>query len=99
MSVAARAILVEPPVYFQAQLTDPAAAEAIRDLVHELRQPLSAIEAIAYYVEMTRPPDQLQARQHMRQLQELVSLAESILTSTASIVRKPSSALTAAGAS
>jgi hypothetical protein len=99
MSAAAPVVLVEPRVYFHAPLTDPAASEAIRDLVHELRQPLSAIEAIAYYVEMTLPPDQLQARHHMRRLQELVSQAESILASTASTVRKPSAASAAAGAS
>jgi signal transduction histidine kinase len=100
MSAVAPAILVEPPAYFHAPPVDAATTEAIRDLVHELRQPLSAIEAIAYYVEMTLPPDQLQARQHMRRLQELVGRAESALSSSVSTARKPpAGASTAAGAS
>jgi len=97
MSAAGSAILIEPPVYFQAPpLVEPAATEAIRVLVHELRQPLSAIEAIAYYVEMTLPPDQLHARQHMRQLQELVGRAEAILAGSVSSARKPPACTTGA---
>jgi len=62
-----------------------------------LRQPLSSIEAIAYYVEMTLPPELLQARQYMHRLQELVAQADSVLGGAASAVRKP--AATAANAS
>ena len=74
----------------------PAATQAIRELVHELRQPLSAIEAIAYYVEMTLPPDQVQARQQLRRLQELVERAEGILEDAASTVRMPAAAAASA---
>lgn len=49
-------------------------------LVHELRQPLSAIEAIAYYLEMTLPADQLDARQYLLRLQELVERSNVILS-------------------
>jgi signal transduction histidine kinase len=48
-------------------------------LVHELRQPLSSIEAIAYYMEMTLPAGQFAARQYMSQLQRLVAEANTIL--------------------
>ncbi len=100
---AAPVVRAEPPAYFQPPATNPGAAaakEALRELVHELRQPLSAIEAIAYYVEMTLPPELLQARQHMHRLQELVAQAESALAGAASAIRKPAaSAAPAAGAS
>jgi signal transduction histidine kinase len=54
--------------------------EAIFNLAHDLRQPLSAIEAIAYYLEMTLPVDQLDARRHLAKLQELVVQSDSILS-------------------
>ena len=101
MSAAAPAIRVETSSYFQTPLTHPsapAAKETIQELVHELRQPLSSIEAIAYYVEMTLPPELLQARQYMHRLQELVAQADTVLGCAA--MRKPAaSAATAAGAS
>jgi len=51
----------------------------IRDLAHDLRQPLSAIEAIAYYLEMTLPAEQLDARQHLLRVQQLVEDSSAIL--------------------
>jgi len=48
-------------------------------LAHDLRQPLSAIETIAYYLELTLPPDQDQARRYARQLQDLVAESTAIL--------------------
>jgi len=102
-AAAAPAMHTEAPPYFQTTPTHPspaAAKETIQELVHELRQPLSSIEAIAYYVEMTLPPELLQARQYMHRLQELVAQAESVLGGAASAVRKPAaSAATAASAS
>jgi hypothetical protein len=44
-----------------------------------LRQPLSSIEAIAYYLEMTLPAGQFEARQYMTQLQRLVADTNTIL--------------------
>jgi nitrogen-specific signal transduction histidine kinase len=102
MSAAAPAIRVETSSYFQTPLTHPsvpAAKETIQELVHELRQPLSSIEAIAYYVEMTLPPELLQARQYMHRLQELVAQADTVLGCAVLVVRKPAaSAATAAAA-
>lgn len=54
--------------------------ETISNLAHELRQPLSAIEAIAYYLELTLPVDQLEARQYLIKLQELIEHSSTILT-------------------
>ena len=50
------------------------------NLVHDLRQPLSAIESIAYYLELTIPPDQVQTRVYVSRLQELVMEASTTLS-------------------
>lgn len=86
---AATAALVETPTYLEATVTVPDFEETVRDLIHELRQPLSSIEAIAYYLEMTLPAGQFQARLHLRRLQQLVEQANVILGDAASDVRKP----------
>jgi hypothetical protein len=52
---------------------------SIRELAHSLRQPLGAIEAIAYYLEMTLPADLLEARGHLLRLQRLVEETNTIL--------------------
>lgn len=95
--LAATAVLVETPAYFEAPISKPSADEALRNLVHDMRQPLSSIEAIAYYLEMTLPPDQLQARHYMRRLQQFVDQAESILSHTAALARKPPASAKSAG--
>ena len=64
--MSAVAVLVETPCYVEASVAIASPEERLRDLVHDLRQPLSSIEAIAYYLEMTLPAEQLQARQYMR---------------------------------
>ena len=51
----------------------------VEEFIHDLRQPLSSIEAIAYYLEMTLPPCQEQARLYMRRVQQLVDEANAIL--------------------
>jgi hypothetical protein len=72
--------------------------ERLRELVHELRQPLSSIEAIAYYLEMTLPAGQVQARLHMTHLQHLVEEANAVLERHAGMVRKPYTRSHSAGA-
>ncbi|MGP0074998.1 MAG: hypothetical protein ACLPWF_24060 [Bryobacteraceae bacterium] len=66
----------------------PSPEERLRDLVHELRQPLSSIEAIAYYLEMTLPAGQCEARQYMSQLQRLVADTNTILERSVGTTRK-----------
>ena len=61
----------------------PAYDETVRELIHELRQPLSSIEAIAYYLEMTLPAGQSQARHYMHRLQQLVERSNEILDQAA----------------
>jgi hypothetical protein len=79
---ATAAVLVELPTYVEAP-SAPAREEAVRDFIHDLRQPLSSIEAIAYYLEMTLPAGQNEARQYMRRLQQLVEEASVILQDAA----------------
>jgi nitrogen-specific signal transduction histidine kinase len=89
MSAAAHAALIETPQYLEAHTAPLPVAETVQILVHELRQPLSSIEAIAYYLEMTLPAEQVQARQYMRRLQQLVDQASSVLDSAIPVARKP----------
>jgi signal transduction histidine kinase len=94
------AALVLPESSHSLETLLPAASpdERLRELVHELRQPLSSIEAIAYYLEMTLPAGQVQARMHMTHLQRLVEEANAILERRAGMVRKPYVRVHAAGA-
>lgn len=87
---AAQVALVETPAYLGSPSSASEAPEdTIRELVHDLRQPLSSIEAIAYYLEMTLPADQFQARQYMRRLQQLVDQTSVILDHAAADCKKP----------
>jgi phosphoglycerate-specific signal transduction histidine kinase len=95
---AAQAVRVKSSTYFETSSSVAAApGDAICDLVHELRQPLSSMEAIAYFLEMTLPPEQVQARQYMMRLQQLVDQAEGILKRAGSSARKPMASAHGAG--
>jgi hypothetical protein len=58
---------------------DSLSSAVILQLANDLRQTVSSIDAIAYYLEMTLPAEQLQARQYMQRLQDLVDHTNSIL--------------------
>ena len=96
--MSAAAVLSEGSLYLDTPLPAPSSDERLRELIHELRQPLSSIEAIAYYLEMTLPPGQVQAREHMTQLQSLVAEATAILERSAGMVRRPCARANSAGA-
>jgi signal transduction histidine kinase len=85
---AAAVVLAETPCYLEASVAIASPEERLRDLVHELRQPLSSIEAIAYYLEMTLPAGQFEARQYMSQLQRLVADTNTILERSVGIPHK-----------
>ena len=53
----------------------------LQTIAHELRQPLSAIESIAYYFSLALPRDSRPARKQARRLQQLVEQSNWILTS------------------
>jgi signal transduction histidine kinase len=52
----------------------------LQTIAHELRQPLSAIESIAYYFSLALPRDSWPARKQAKRLQELVEQSNWILT-------------------
>jgi nitrogen-specific signal transduction histidine kinase len=85
---AAQAVLIEADPYLETMTSGSSSDELVRDLIHDLRQPLSSIEAIAYYLEMTLPPELIQARLYMRRLQQLVDQTSSVLEDAAGGVRK-----------
>lgn len=55
-------------------------ANVVRHLAHELRQPLSTIESIAYYLDLILPADALKARQQVEKLQQLVEQSNWIVS-------------------
>jgi len=55
------------------------AATVIRHIAHELRQPLSTIDSIAYYLDMILPRSEPRARVQVGKLQQLVQQASWIL--------------------
>jgi signal transduction histidine kinase len=61
-----------------AQSSSPAVD--LQTIAHELRQPLSAIESIAYYLSLSLPRESRPARKQARRLQQLVEQSNWILT-------------------
>jgi signal transduction histidine kinase len=53
---------------------------ALQMIAHELRQPLGAIESIAYYLGLVLPPGDDRAREQVVRLQQLVEQSNWILT-------------------
>lgn len=96
MSAAAVA-LVETPRYIETPVLMDSPEERLRDVIHDLRQPLSSIEAIAYYLEMTLPAEQSEARYQMSRLQRLVADASAILDVAAPAARKGCARAASAG--
>lgn len=64
-------------------LVDPApvrdAAQVVRHLAHELRQPLSTLESLAYYLDIVLPVTDIKARQQVEKIQQLVQQANWIV--------------------
>ncbi len=56
-------------------------AMALQTIAHELRQPLSAIESIAYYLSLVLPKEDHRAREQVSRLQQLVEQSNWILSS------------------
>ncbi|MGA3028742.1 MAG: hypothetical protein ABSF98_28720 [Bryobacteraceae bacterium] len=57
----------------------PDGDRVLLEMTHDLRQPLSTIEAIAYYLEMTIPAELLEARTLLARVQTLLESADGIL--------------------
>ncbi|MBK5291404.1 MAG: HAMP domain-containing histidine kinase [Acidobacteriia bacterium] len=56
------------------------AASVVRHLTHELRQPLSTVESIAYYLQMVTPRQDLKTQHQLEKLQQLVEQMNWILS-------------------
>jgi hypothetical protein len=54
--------------------------DIVINLVHDLRQPLSSIEAIACYLHMRLAPEQGDLREYVLKLQDLVDEANTTLS-------------------
>ncbi len=52
----------------------------VDELIHDLRQPLSVIESLAYYLELTSPDEKVSAQ--LRKIQAMVFEAHTILERT-----------------
>jgi signal transduction histidine kinase len=63
-----------------------ASADTLRSIAHELRQPLSTIESIAYYLSLVLPRDGGRIQEQLTQLQRLVEQSNWILTSALQLV-------------
>ncbi len=56
------------------------AAGIVKQIAHELRQPLSTIESIAYYLDLILPRDDVRARKQLGRLQGLVEQSNWIVS-------------------
>ena len=77
-----------------AALTTPASLHSgavSDDLMHDLRQPLGAIEALAYYLELTSTDEK--TRYQAQQIQMMVKKANRILSNAASPSATPGPAV------
>ena len=84
---ASHAAALETATY-EREHTDLGSEESIQCLIHDLRQPLSTMEAIAYYLEMTLPAHMIEAHVHLQRLQRLVEESNSILAGAVRDSRK-----------
>src|SRR6185295_4154160 len=55
--------------------------KVLQAVAHEIRQPLSTIESIAYYLSMVLPRDEDKIREQLNRLGQLVEQSNWILTS------------------
>ena len=62
----------------QGDLADQSLPDSL-EIIDHLRQPLSSIEAIAYFLEMTLPTSQMNAVCHLHRIQVLIAEANSLL--------------------
>ena len=65
--------------FFHDRRAHPDRDRVVLEMTHDLRQPLSTIEAIAYYLEMTIPAELMEARTLLARVQQLLESADGIL--------------------
>ena len=79
----------EMPTSLGAQKVSSVSQESFYNLIHDLRQPLSAIASVVYCLELTIPPEDAQSRLYISRLEQLVADASSALTSAVRELREP----------
>ena len=67
------------PAFFRDLSARSESDRALLEMTHDLRQPLSTIEAIAYFLEMTIPGELLEARTMLARIQQLLVSADGLL--------------------
>jgi signal transduction histidine kinase len=72
--------------------TDQTPDEVLGTLAHELRQPLSNIEAIAYYLSMVLPPGDENIQAQLGRIRELVEQSNLILSAALGLAPAPAAA-------
>jgi signal transduction histidine kinase len=76
----------------QTAVRNEAADEVLGTLAHELRQPLSNIEAIAYYLSMILPPGDEKIQPQLARIRELVEQSNLILSTALGLAPAPAAA-------
>ncbi len=67
------------------------ATQMVRHLAHELRQPLSTLESLAYYLDIILPSADAKAREQIGKIQQLVHQTNSIVDDAVYYVQQPAS--------
>ena len=73
----------------QTEASPDATAETLGTLAHDLRQPLSNIEAIAYYLGMILPPGDENIQGQLARIRELVEQSNLILSAALGLAPPP----------
>jgi signal transduction histidine kinase len=68
--------------------------EALAELIHSLRQPLSTIEACAFYLSLVLPADDEKCREQVERIEQQVAEAGRILMEAARYARAESRSAT-----
>ena len=76
----------------QTDARNDSTVEILGTLAHELRQPLSNIEAIAYYLGMILPPGDENIQAQLVRIRELVEQSNLILSIALGLTPPPSAA-------
>lgn len=61
------------------ETAEPSAAQVVRHLAHELRQPLSTLESLAFYLDIVLPEADERCREQLEKIQTLVRQANEIV--------------------
>ena len=79
--------LIVPDPTVPASVSQDESPEALADLIHGLRQPLSTIEACAFYLSLVLPQDDAKCREQVERIEQQVAEAGRILMEAARYAR------------